>query len=286
MNQPLGHLHDPLNYLPRRPLTRFAKGSVIYSGDCEALYLVASGRVKVTFQASGERESMMRVVRPQGLFGECVFVENVGGSRAVALDEVQLMAWKRMEVEEQIEQEPLLGLALIEHLLLIMSEVKERLQAMASCKTQERVMFSMLRLARALGERQPDGSLKMAALTQQVLSEYVGSTREIVTTQMNRLRRLGMIRYSRRYIEVYPEAIESALRRGGILGRAGRGAAQNSRRVVSNSQAAGRLVRQLRVIDREGKEFVDELPLGESRRISLAASESCAGLRFPSARYT
>jgi hypothetical protein len=33
---------------------------------------------------------------------------------------------------------------------------------------------------------------------------------------MNRLRRLGMIRYTRRYIDVYTGALEDALRQQGI----------------------------------------------------------------------
>ena len=44
----------------------------------------------------------------------------------------------------------------------------------------------------------------------------MGTSREIVTFQMNRLRRLGMLRYSRRHIDIYSQALCEALRQRGV----------------------------------------------------------------------
>lgn len=49
-------------------------------------------------------------------------------------------------------------------------------------------------------------------LTHQLIAEYVGTSREIVTFQMNHLRQLGYIRYSRKGIEVYLQALKEHLR--------------------------------------------------------------------------
>ncbi|PWT99683.1 MAG: hypothetical protein C5B51_26755, partial [Terriglobia bacterium] len=48
-------------------------------------------------------------------------------------------------------------------------------------------------------------------LTHQLLSEYVGTSREIVTFQMNYLRQKGLLRYSRKGIQVYVEALREYL---------------------------------------------------------------------------
>ena len=89
--------------------------------------------------------------------------------------------------------------------------MNDRVQAMATCKTSERVILSLLQLLRKLGERRANGAMRMAALSHTVIAEHVGTSREVVSTQMSRLRRLGVVRYSRRYIEINCEAMEQAL---------------------------------------------------------------------------
>jgi CRP-like cAMP-binding protein len=229
MNNPLTHPNDALNYLPRRPLVEYPRGHVVYSGSSDALYLVAAGRVKVATVAVDGCEAIVRIVPPEGLFGEACLIDHVGNERAVALDKVQLMAWKRHEIEGQVEREPRLGLALMEELILNCLDMEERMQAMASCKTPQRVMLSLIQLSRRLGEVQPDGAMRMASLTHHTIAEHVGTSREIVSSQMSRLRRQGLVVYSRRHIDVYCEAMEEALRCQGLMFRhAGILAASNS----------------------------------------------------------
>jgi CRP/FNR family transcriptional regulator len=208
--------HDALDYLPAKPPTEYAKGSLIYSGNCDALYLVVSGRVKVSRVAADGCETTVRIVPAEGLFGECSLINAEGTERAVPLDRVKVMAWSRVEIEHQIDKNVLLGLALLEELALAILDMNDRVQAMATCKTSERVMLSLLQLQRTLGEPQTNGAMRMASLTHMVIAEHVGISREIVSAQMSRLRRLGMVRYSRKFIEIDCEAIEQALLNGGL----------------------------------------------------------------------
>jgi hypothetical protein len=67
-----------------------------------------------------------------------------------------------------------------------------------------------------LGTPQPDGAMRIDSLTHHTIADYVGTSREVVTFQMNRIRRLGLIRYNRRYIDVYSRAVAEALRLQGI----------------------------------------------------------------------
>jgi CRP-like cAMP-binding protein len=53
--------------------------------------------------------------------------------------------------------------------------------------------------------------VRIPPLTHQVISEYVGTSREIVTFQMNHLRQQGFLRYSRRGIDVYAAALRDRL---------------------------------------------------------------------------
>lgn len=209
---------DPLTYLPRKTVQQLAKGAMIYGPEqpSDRLHLAVTGRVKISSRAEDGRETVSRIICPDGIFGESALVGGRPSETAVALDAVSLMSWTRAEIEQQIEREPKLGLALTQYLVGHCIALQERLESISMHKTPERVMIALVRLARNLGKALPDGSTRLAWLTHRTIAEYVGTSREIITYQMNRLRRLGHIRYTRRFIEVYTGTLEDSLRQKGI----------------------------------------------------------------------
>ncbi len=210
---------DPLTYLPRKPVQEYAKGRVIYDaqhppGD---LYVVILGRVKISNTAEDGCQTVGRIVRAEGLFGEsCLVGPTTRSETACALDNVTLMAWTRAEIEQQIEREPRLGIALSQYLVRQCLELQDRIESMAVHKTPERVMLALLQLASDLGTPTPDGAVRVQSLTHHTIAEFVGTSREIVTFQMNRLRRLGLIRYSRKFIDIYASAMRENLKQQGM----------------------------------------------------------------------
>jgi CRP/FNR family transcriptional regulator, cyclic AMP receptor protein len=222
-------LEDPLTYLPRKPVIEYARRRVIYDAyhPNDRLYLVIRGRVKITTTADEGFDTISRIVTAEGLFGEGALVgAPMKREAAVALDQVNLMAWTRAEIEQHIDREPHLGLALSQYLVRECIELQDRIESMAVYKTPERVTLAFLQLAKTLGTPLEDGSVRIASLTHQTIAEFVGTSREIVTFQMNRLRRMGMLRYSRKHIDIQKDALAEALRSQGIsLATSGREAA-------------------------------------------------------------
>jgi CRP-like cAMP-binding protein len=210
---------DPLTYLPRKPLQDFAKGQTICGPQqpADRLYLVILGRVKVSAASADGGQTISRIVCAEGLFGESSMI---GGTTvaetAVAIDNVTVMSWTPAEIEQQIEREPRLGVALTQYLVRQCLELKDRIESMAIYKTPERVMLALVHLANTLGTPTADGATRVASLTHHTLAEFVGTSREIVTFQMNRLRRLGLIDYSRQHIDVHVKAMKETLREQGI----------------------------------------------------------------------
>jgi CRP/FNR family transcriptional regulator, cyclic AMP receptor protein len=90
-------------------------------------------------------------------------------------------------------------------------DFKERLQGFALDKTPVRVARSLLRFAGRVGEPQSDGSVRIPPLTHQAIAEYVGTSREIVTSQMNLLRQRGYLTYSRKGINIQMEHLREYL---------------------------------------------------------------------------
>jgi len=210
---------DPLTYLPRKPVQEFGRRRVIYDAQqpSDHLFVVILGRVKLANVTDDGSQLVARIVSSEGLFGEAALI---GASRrqecAIALDNVTLMSWSATEIENQIDREPRLGLALSQFLVRQCIELQDRIESMAVYKTPERVMLALVQLADTLGSPMADGSIRVPALTHHTLAEYVGTSREIVTFQLNRLRRAGMLRYSRKHMDIYSRAIQDVLRNQGV----------------------------------------------------------------------
>lgn len=208
-------VEDALMYLPRKGVTDYNRGDTIFdeANPSKALHLVVQGRVKVTIPLEDGTQTVVDFFGTDDFFGESSMLgANAVPERAVAMDNVTLMSWTRAEIEEQIEREPRLGIALMQMQVKRGIEYEDRLQSFALDKTPERIMRALLRFADRLGSAAEDGSMRIPPLTHQAISEYVGTSREIVTFQMNQLRQEGFLRYSRRGIQVYADALREHLK--------------------------------------------------------------------------
>ena len=215
---------DALAYLPRTLVTTYRKGQTIFdeSRPSSGLHLVMRGRVKVTLPLENGTQAMVDVFAADDFIGELSLLGAGGSERALALDTVGLMSWGRDEIEEQVERQPRLGIALIQMLIKRSQDHNERVLSFAGDKTRERLARSLLRFARRLGNPVADGSLLMPPLTHEAISQYVGTSREIVTLQMNHFRQEGYLRYSRRGIQVYAGRLREKVL-GGDVERGGGG---------------------------------------------------------------
>jgi len=215
-SSPSREMEDALMYLPRKGVTDYRKGQIIFDEHqpSKGLNLVVQGRVKVSVPLDDGTQTVVDIFTTDDFFGESSLVgSNHYSERAMALDNVTLMSWSGAEIEEQVERQPRLGIALLQMLVKRGLDYEERLQSFALDKTPERVVRSLLRFAERLGTRTEDGSIKIPPLTHHVISEYVGTSREIVTFQMNHLRQKGFLRYSRKGIQVYSDALREHLQR-------------------------------------------------------------------------
>lgn len=204
-----------LALLPQRSAQEFARGAVIYSPDqpCANLYMVVAGRVKIS-TIPGEGQTACRLVFKGSLLGEAALIHpSDRADTAVALSPVSLLSWPSGEIQNLVDVNPRLGVVLCQCMVRQCLELADRMQSLALYNTPERVMLALAELAHRTGVDLPDGFTRFETLTHQILSEYVGTSREVATFQLNRLRTLGFIRYSRRYMDLSLAKLEAALRR-------------------------------------------------------------------------
>jgi CRP-like cAMP-binding protein len=196
--------------LPRKALSRYRKGQIIFDEQHppNGLHLVLDGRVMV----EGASEALVDIFSADDFLGESSLLGSLHHSgRALALDDVSLMSWTAREIEEQAERHPKLGIAFIQVFVRRGLDYQARLQSFALDKTPTRVVRSLLHFADRMGTRTDDGSVAIPPLTHQLLAQYVGTTREIITLQMNHLRSQGWLRYSRKGIQIDAKALREFL---------------------------------------------------------------------------
>jgi len=209
-------LEDPLAYLPCSTIVEYARGQLIYgrSQVSNNIYLVIDGKVKVCRTADDGRQVVVDIYQPDEFFGECGFLgEKQRVEEAVALDSTKVMTWSTAEIEDLMIRRPKLGIALVQLLVRRSMDFGARIESFSIDNIGRRLVRSLVRFSERLGRDSGDGSVEMMPFTHELLSQYVGTSREIVTHYMNQLRRQGYLKYSRKGISLNREALREWLRR-------------------------------------------------------------------------
>jgi CRP/FNR family transcriptional regulator, cyclic AMP receptor protein len=215
-------LQDALAYLPHKRVIEYRRNQIIYdeAHPSPGLSLVFAGRVKVTTIEAGS-EVVIALVGPDNFFGECGLLGAHASDcrqQATALEQTALMSWTTAEIETEIERHPKLGMALIQVAVTRCMNLEERLQSLALDLTAARLAVGLLQLAKG-GITESDGAIRIPSLTHQTLAGYIGTSREVVTAVLNQWRHRGLVRYSRKAIQVYPEALSKVLQEDNGGGR-------------------------------------------------------------------
>jgi CRP-like cAMP-binding protein len=208
---------DALAYLRCSTISVFRKGRVIFGPDqpSTSLYLIIDGRVRVSRLTENGMEVLLDIYLPDEFFGESVFVAAHRVEKAVALEDTQVMTWGAADIEDTIQRQPRLGLALMQMIVLRTLAFQHRIESLSADSVACRLARSLIRFSERLGHPQEDGSVLMAPLTHGLLAQYVGTSREIVTLYMTQFRRKGFLQYSRKGIVLFRAQLAAWVRENG-----------------------------------------------------------------------
>src|SRR5712692_9275763 len=212
---PQRQLEDPLAHLPCSSIMEFRKGQVIYNQDQPptSIYLVIDGKVKVSRLADDGHQVIVDIYQPDEFFGESAFLNLPHRSeQATAMENCKLMTWTASEIEDIVVKRPRLAVALLQILVQRTIDFGHRIESFSVDNIARRLARSLIRFSERLGTPEDDGSTRMVPFTHELLSQYVGTSREIVTHYMNLFRRQGFLRYSRKGIILYRDAVKDWLR--------------------------------------------------------------------------
>jgi CRP/FNR family cyclic AMP-dependent transcriptional regulator len=203
-------LEDPLAYLPCSTLVEYRKGQMIYNHDqpSSSIYLMIDGKVKISRVADDGQQAMIDIYQSDDFFGESALLNLPNrDEQAMAMENTRVMTWTTSKIEEIVMLRPRLAIALLQVLVQRARSFTARIQSFGVDNIDRRLARSLIALSERFGTTEEDGSVRMMPLTHELLGQYVGTSREIVTQYMNQFRRGGYLQYSRKEIVLRRETL-------------------------------------------------------------------------------
>lgn len=176
---------------------RYQKNDMILlqGESADGLFYVQNGTVKLSVLSRQGNEATIALLGPGEFFGEgCVRADlTLCGETATALTDCCVLRIARRNVSRVLHRtHPLLS-ALISFLVGRNQRVQEDLADQLFNSAEKRLARTLLLLAGLDNSGRADGVIPN--VTQQVLAEMIGVTRQRVNFFMNRFRKLGFIEY-------------------------------------------------------------------------------------------
>lgn len=171
---------------------------VFFENDVgDAMFLIASGRVKVTILSDDGREIILSVLSDNDFFGEMSLLDNEPRSAtAIALQETEFVVLHQKDFLAIVEKRPRVAINLLSVLSSRLRKADHQIGNLALHDVYGRVARILLEMASESGARQEDGRVVFRRPTHQEIANRIGATRETVSRMMSDLHRQSYIEIS------------------------------------------------------------------------------------------
>jgi CRP-like cAMP-binding protein len=179
-------------------LTVAAGETVFRQGDLhDGIFIILSGQMRIFYSGPSGREITLAYWAPGNFVGG---PDLFGGSPHMwsgqAVRPTRLLHVRGAELRRQMAQSPRLAVALVEALVHKGRCFSALIHMLGTRSAAERLAQLLVLLAEAEGRRRPEGIVIGRTLTQEDLARMVGSTRQWVSSTLDRFRADGLIEVS------------------------------------------------------------------------------------------
>ena len=197
---------------------RFLQGATIFrkNDPCDSLFVLKEGLVKLVSHSVKGAGTILYILRPADIFGELLLVEEMRPFNALAVTDVLVGVLPREEFIDLLSAIPRVRLNFIRILSRRLAQVEKGVTEFSHTRSYQRLAKVLLQICGEHGEESSGGVLLRLSLTHADLADMIGTTRETVTNQLNRFRRMGLVWAYRRHLVVNRRRMADHLRSGGI----------------------------------------------------------------------
>jgi CRP-like cAMP-binding protein len=161
--------------------------TVFHAGDpADAVFVVASGRVKVVITSSDGKEFILTVLGAGQVFGEMALLESAPRSASVVtLSAVEVLVINRVDFQRLLESNPRISLRLMAILSRRLRRANSKMESLAYMDVAGRLARYLLDLARDHGQRLGNGWVVVRRPTHSDIAHSIGTSRETVSRLIN-----------------------------------------------------------------------------------------------------
>ncbi len=179
------------------------RGRVIFNegepGD--SLYIVMTGKIKLSRRAPDGRENVLAVMGPSDQFGELsVFDPGPRTATATAVTDVRMAKMPQAMLRPWIEAHPEVGERLLQVLARRLRRTNDSVADLIFTDVPGRVAKALLQMADRFGSRESEGLRVKHDLTQEELAQLVGASRETVNKALADFASRGWLRLEPRSV--------------------------------------------------------------------------------------
>jgi len=189
---------------------KYRKGATIFSrGDpANALCIVKEGRVRILSLSDKGTETIVHILKEGAIFGELLLSEEKRAFTAVAGTDSLVTVLSKGTLVELLAAIPTISKNFIRLLSKRLAKVEMEFGEFGHTWSYNRLAKVLLRLCEEHGKETPTGTVIPLRLTHEDLANLIGTTRETVTTQMIRFRRMGLVKRQDRFLVVNKPRLE------------------------------------------------------------------------------
>ena len=176
--------------------SRFDKDDVVFAQGtpADSVFYLQRGSVKLSVVSESGKEAIVGMLGVGDFLGEgCLAGQSVRMCTATTMVPTWALRIDKQEMIRTLHEQPALSDRFIAHMLARNIRIEEDLVDQLFNSSEKRLARTLLLLARYGEEERPHRPLPQ--LSQETLSEMVGTTRSRVNFFMNKFRRLGFIEY-------------------------------------------------------------------------------------------
>lgn len=183
-----------------------ARGVVCREGEPgDALFIVISGKLKVTAQSGDGKELILAILEDGETFSEMSLLDGQPRSASVtAVQDTQLLVIKRPDFLAYLEQHPRVSITLLVILSSRLREMDSMMGDMRFLDVRSRLAKMLSRLAMKHGRTAGNGSIRIdLKLSQEDLGNLICATRESINKQLRIWEDAGVLELCRGSLTIH-----------------------------------------------------------------------------------
>ena len=191
---------DPEEFLDSpglsKKIVQYKRNEVVFAqGDrADSVMYVQSGGVMLSVLSKAGKEAVVAMLGPGFFFGEgCLAGQAIRIGTATAITPSSILVIKKIQMLKVLHEQHALSDRFIAHMLSRNIRIEQDSIDQLFNSSEKRLARALLLLARY--GKQDTPSQVVAKISQETLSEMIGTTRSRVNFFMNKFKRLGFIEY-------------------------------------------------------------------------------------------